>query len=161
MTRIEFPKTVDRSRWVEVPEIILEAKEIAKSTNDRRRTFEQKMIDSMNGLTLQYAVADALSQAGYEMWLAPRTDKSFDFEISAVRIDIKGIFKANAKAFTQSEWERANALPTTIYACYDCTGDSGVFKGWCKHGDFQLSQFTGYMIYPNRLTTSGILIPPP
>src|SRR5271157_2293799 len=147
---INFPKVVDRTRWESVGDIIAEANEIAKNRKSGR-TQTQVYEDSINGLTLQYAIAQALIDAGYNLRLAPKNDKSFDFEIDAIRFDVKGMFKESATAFTQSTWEKLNALPNTIYVCYDCRGDTCEYAGWCKHGDFMVSKIRDYCIFPNRL----------
>jgi hypothetical protein len=147
---IEFPKRVDRTRWILVPEVIDEATEIATSTRDDR-SFKEKYEDALNGVSLQYAVGYSLAEAGHTVRLAPIEDKSFDFEIDAVRFDVKGIFKYIARAYKQTTWEHDHALTTTIYICYNCKGDTCDYAGWCRHGDFELSNFDGYRIYWDRL----------
>jgi hypothetical protein len=148
--QINFPKSVDRTQWELVAEILAEAAQIANRGKGGRNR-DQVYQDSMNGLTLQYAVAQELIEKGYNLRLAPREDKSFDFEIDGTRFDVKGIFKDSAKFFTQSSWERANALPTTIYPCYDCRGGACEYVGWAKHSDFMLSNYDGYFISISRL----------
>lgn len=147
---IKFPATVNHERWAEVREILDEAAEIARTTRTTR-TRDQVFEDARNGLMLQYAVASGLEEAGYFIELAPASDKSYDFAVNGIRIDVKGMFKDTTKYFGQSDWERHNALPSTIYACYDCRSGICEYAGWCAHGDFLQSQYSGYYISPARL----------
>jgi hypothetical protein len=152
----QFPAiilTINREKWESIPEVVAEANEIAKSTRNSNRSTDQIYDDAMNGLSLQYELADILdSNANYTVDLTK--NKSFDFFLNGIPIDCKGMFSSEATCFKSSEWEKANSPPNTIYVCYDCRSTICKYVGWATKESFQPSKinFNQQIVYPSQLS---------
>jgi hypothetical protein len=137
--------------------VVSEATRVAASGKLNGRTVEQKLRDCSNGYALQYAVQDYLIQKGN--LVAEATKKEYDLIINyfgeTIYADVKGIFKPDAKTYSQTGWE-SSMVPKlghdVIYLCFDCRSGEAIYEGWTNQNGFIPSKFySGTYIYGTEL----------
>lgn len=132
-----------------------EATKIANSTQGRRsRSKEKHFTDALNGLMLQYAVAEYFISGGLE--ISQSKTLAVDFVINdQLLIDVKGRFEKSATCYAQSDWEHLTVNQqelNLIYLCFDCRGGTAIFEGGISRENIQTkSSFSGWIMYPNQL----------
>lgn len=137
--------------------VVAEAEEVASSVRARGRSAKEKLQDCSNGLALQYAVFDDLVTRGFDV--TPSPVKEYDIIVkikgAPVHIDVKGIFKPNAKTYSQTEWESisVHALKHKVfYLCFDCRSGEAIYDGWTDESSFTPSiYYSGTFIYASAL----------
>ena len=93
--------------YLRFDEALAEAKEIySKPKHPRdRRTDEERKRDAINGIAMQWAVADILTELGYTVEKAPRGVYHWDLLVNGIKVDVKS--KYDAKWYQQTVWEEA------------------------------------------------------
>ena len=151
-------ETIELQPYYEDSRVVKEAHRVAESGSLNGRTIEQKRLDCANGFALQYAVYDNLLSKGIDVVEATR--KEYDLVVNlngdTLYIDVKGIFKQDAKTYSQSGWEYDNVSllgHDVIYLCFDCRTGKAIYDGWTDQDGFQPSLFYngGAFIYANEL----------
>lgn len=152
-------------RYDHLKEICLsEATEIAKSVSGRKnRSKEKHFEDALNGLMLQYAVAEYL--ISQDVKLEPSETLAADFVISnEIFIDVKGRFDKSSTCYTQSDWEHSavkNSDMKLFYLCFDCRRGDGIaiFDGVISKEDISIkSNFSGWIMFANKLKNFELII---
>lgn len=133
---IEFTHHAD-NEWVNST-----TKAIMKNGARNGRSNEQFHEDCSNGLMLQLAVFEYFKSNGFEVAME-ENNKEFDLVVTSNNedylIDVKGIFKRNAKYFTQTAWE-SSAVPKYVstypapihYLCFDCRDGVAFYSGYAS-----------------------------
>lgn len=140
------------------PRVVKEATRVAESGSLNGRTFEQKRLDCSNGYALQYAVLDTLKTKGVDV--SEAIPKEYDLVVNlhgkTLHIDVKGIFKPDARTYSQSGWEYDHVSlldHDVIYLCFDCRSGEAIYDGWTDQEGFRPSKFYrgGAFIYADDL----------
>lgn len=160
-----FGQPLQYISYLSHPWVVKTSSEIASALHPSdRRTKEMKLKDSINGCAVQLAVFEFLQQSGESVEHAPQDRKEYDIIINRISstfyVDIKAIFKPDARYFSQTAWERINVphLGHRVhYMCFDCKSEVAVYKGWCTDRDFVPSSFNdGAYVYSDILSTSEL-----
>jgi hypothetical protein len=153
-----FPKPLQYTPYLDNPWVISTANEIARHRSRKdKRTKEEKFQDALNGCAIQLAVFDFLKESGVDVRHAPDNRKEYDLIIilngKTFYVDVKGIFKPNAKYFCQTEWEKHNVpmLGHPVhYICFDCKSGVAHYAGWCLDKHFKNSHYNDGTYAPHH-----------
>lgn len=146
---------IEFSSYYDCPDVLKYAKEIAASVNPNGRSHAQMIKDASNGLALQFAVRDHLASKGINV--KDSENKLYDLDIDGdLCVDVKGIFKPDAKTYSQTTWEAEASSRferPIFYMCFDCRDGTATYDGWCKRDDFRPSKFNngGFYIFSSKL----------
>jgi len=140
---------------------LAEAEEIASSATGRKgRSKDRHLEDALNGLMLQYAVAEYFISRDVDVGLSDALIADFSF--NDIFIDVKGRFHKSSTCYTQSDWEHltANQLNINlIYLCFDCRNGQAIFEGGISKEQInRKSNYSGWMIFPNQLKNFEFII---
>lgn len=152
-------------RYDHLKEICLsEATEIAKSVSGRKnRSKEKHFEDALNGLMLQYAVAEYLISQNVKLETSDTLAADFMID-NEIFIDVKGRFDKTSTCYRQSDWEHLTVMKNDMhlfYLCFDCRPDDGIaiFDGAISKEDISIkSKFSGWIMFANKLKNFELLI---